>query len=332
MTNLQYTHQFYNNFQKGESVILDRERRYIAEIVANCKPTDLFVNSIWFENDTQLQELLNQNPTRAVIYSGMDWHDNGYRRDVHDYIKSKVKDVKYIGNTDGSGYFSFWLFFVEDYYNDFFKNTPDEPKINKLYMCLNRKRHEHRVKLVSELTSKELLEYGHTSLGGDPENNIKPLTLPNDIKFSPGDSAAGNRKEGIPNDITSTGADEYWNDHLINIVTETTVTSETFISEKTWKPILGLKPFMILGDHKLYSYLKDYGIDTFDDIFGTGYNEPSWNDRLDWIVSTLTSLKDSNYTQLYTKLLPRLVTNRDRVQEIFKINKQRYNTVLGNLK
>lgn len=332
MTELIYNHQFYNNFKDGDSVIIDRERKYIDEIINACKSTDLFVNSIWFENDNQLKELLDKKPKRAIIYSGMDWHDNGFRRSVHEEIAKNVEEIIYVGNKDGVGYFSFWVFFVKDFQNQFYKEVPKYVNISKLYMCLNRKRHEHRVKLIGKLKAENLTNRGLVTLGGNPDKGILPLILENDFRTTEGDTAAGNRIEGIPNDITSTGKQEYWDNHLINVVTETTVTSETFISEKTWKPILGLKPFMILGDHKIYQYLKDYGIDTFDDIFGTGYNDPDWNNRLIWIVDTLHKLKDVDYNLLYNKLLPRLVKNRDMFEEVVKINQLRFNNVLEKIK
>lgn len=332
MTELIYNHQFYNNHKNGESIIIDRERKYIEKIINACRPTDLFVNSIWFENDIQLKKLLDKKPKRVIIYSGMDWHDNGFRRSVHEEIAKNVEEIIYVGNKDGNGYFSFWVFFVEDFKSSFYKEYKQPHTFDKLYMCLNRKRHQHRVKLVDALKKEKLIEDGHITLGGDPDNNIPPLTLPNDYKSTAGDSTVGDRKEGIPNDITSTGKNEYWDSHLINIVTETTTSSETFISEKTWKPILGLRPFMILGDYKIYQYLKDYGIDTFDDIFGTGYNDPDWNNRLTWIVDTLHKLKDVDYNLLYNKLLPRLVKNRDMFEEVVKINQLRFNNVLEKIK
>ena len=332
MTNLIYNHQFYNNFKPGESVIIDRERKYLQQLIQACRPDDLFINSIWFEYDQQLKDLLDKRPKRAIIYSGMDWHDYGFRRSVHEEIRKRVEEIVYVGNKSGDNYFSFWVFFVEDYHKNFYKNTPNEYNFEKLYMCLNRKRHNHRVQLVEKLDSRGLLKYGYVTLGGNPEQNIPPLTLPNDYKYVEGDSSAGDRKEGIPNDITSVGKEEYWNKHLINIVTETTTTSDTFISEKTWKPILGLKPFMILGDYKIYEYLKYYGIDTFDDIFGTGYTERDEVKRTEWILDNLERLKNTNLNNLYKELLPRLVKNRNQFQEICNINRIRFNNVIDRIK
>lgn len=331
MTELIYNHQLYKNFQPGQSIIIDLEKTYTQQIVNRCKPTDLFVNSIWFEYDDEMIRLLDKNPTRAIIYSGMDWHDYGYRKNVHLKLKEKVNDIVYVGNTGGEGYFSFWLFFVKSYFDSFYRPTPKSYNINKLFMCLNRKRHEHRVHIVNSIFENNLHSYGYVTLGGDHVYNIAPITLPDDIINVDGDKTVGNNVEGITNDISSLGNLKYWDDHLINIVTETTVNTDTFITEKTWKPISGLKPFMILGDPKIYDYLKEYGIDTFDDLFGTGYTAGNWQDRSNWIIENLKKYTDVNYNKLYESILPRLVLNRDKMQEIFTKNKHKFNSILQSL-
>ena len=330
MTDLIYHHKFYTNQELGHNLIIDLERTYLDKIIQNCKPTDLFINSVWFEYDDKMKQLLAQKPERVIIYSGYDWDDRGYRKSVHDKIKEHCDNIVYIGNTDGAGYFSFWLFFVEQnalkYKLEHYSSLP----INKLFMSLNRRCHPHRVSFVKSLYENNLEDYGYVSLGDDPENTFKPIFLPEDVTNKEGDKASG-KMFGISNDITSLGNPTYWNNHLINIVTETGVTNSTFISEKTWKPILGYKPFMILGDYKVYEYLKDYGIDTFDDIFGTGYTNKDPNLRKEWIIGTLDKLKNVNYTELYNSILPRLVKNKDTMSSIYKKNNDRFYTILNNL-
>ena len=330
MTDLVYHHKFYTNQKPGENIIIDLERGYIDKVVQACKPTDLFINSVWFEYDDEMKRLLSKKPERIIIYSGYDWDDRGYRKPVHDKIKEHCDNIVYIGNTDGKGYFSLWLFFVEKYASKFYKDIPDSLSINKLFMCLNRRCHEHRVSIVKSFYDNNLEDYGYISLGDDPENTFKPIFLPEDIINKDGDKASG-KAFGITNDISGLGNPQYWNDHLINVTTETSVNNNTFISEKTWKPILGLKPFMILGDPKLYEYLHDYGIDTFDDLFGVGYKQLDPKKREEWIVNTLLSFKNKDYNDLYSSIATRLVKNRNKMPSIFKKNKDRFNYTVNNL-
>ena len=251
MTDLVYHSKYYKGYNNGKGLINSLEQPIVESIISSCRPDDLFINSTWLEDDEELNFLLLQNPKRIVVYSGMDWHDTGYRKLVHDKLIKTGKELLYIGNTDGKYYFSFWLFFIEKYLQNFYKEPTAEIPIDKLFMCLNRKRHEHRVMLVDLIFENNLDKQGLVSLGGNKD--ILPTIIPNDITQSEGDSSAALNHEGIVNDINSLGNLSNWNRHLINVVTETTVGSSTFISEKTWKPILGLKPFMILGDYKIYS-------------------------------------------------------------------------------
>ena len=329
MTDLVYYSKLYKGYNNGSGLINPIDQNLHVQLINACNPKYLFINSTWMEFDEDMIRLLDQQPEKIIVYSGMDWHDVHYRKNVHEKLQESGKQIIYIGNTGGEGYFSFWLFFIEKYIEKFTIESPREINIDKLFMCLNRKRHGHRVELVEKLLGNKLEEVGLVSLGGD--SDTPPLLLNEDITYSAGDSSASANFEGILNDIDSFGLTSNWNRHLINIVTETICSTDTFISEKTWKPILGLKPFMILGDNKIYSYLKEYGIDTFDDIFGTGYEIPYYKDRINWIIDNLNRYRNINYNQFYIDLLPRLEANRNRMQEIFKINKTKYENVLKTL-
>lgn len=331
MTNLIYLSKYYRQYKNSDSIIKELDSTILNDLISSCKPDDLFIYSTWFEVDSLLKELVLKKPKRAVVYSGMDWHDTGFRKDVHDYIKANVEEIKYVGNTDGDGYFSYWLFFIKKYFKSYTVEEVFPKKLDKVFMSLNRKRHLHRVALVGKLFEHDLNAKGLVTLGGDPEKNIAPLTLLNDISNKEGDKAVGNPIQGITNDITSLGNLENWNRCLINVVTETTHYSNTFISEKTWKPIIGLRPFIIIGDPGVYLHLKNYGIDTFDDIFGTGYKEENFNNRIDWAVNTIEKFKNHNLQELFDKLLPRLISNKNRMKQIFEINKNRYKNILKKL-
>lgn len=331
MTDLVYFSEFYKRYLNLESIIKDLDLEIINSLIKASKPNDIFIYSTWFEVDEDLKNLISKNPKRAVVYSGMDWHDTGFRKDVHEYIQSNIEQVTYVGNTDGNGYFSYWLFFIEKYFRTYTLDQVYPKKLDKLFMCLNRKRHMHRVTLVDKLLNSSLKNKGLITLGGNINQGIPPLTLTNDITNTEGDLAIGDSVEGISNDISSLGNLENWNRSLINLVTETTHFSNTFISEKTWKPIIGLRPFIIVGDIGVYSHLKEYGIDTFDDLFGTGYKEEDFNKRIDWAVAALKKYENHNLQDLFNQLLPRLVANKEKMEEIFKVNHTRYKKVLKNL-
>lgn len=327
MTNLIYYSSIYKRYIEHDTIINNLELEYLKELSNTCSPTDLFINSIWGEVDSTLIELIKQRPSRAIVYSGMDWENTVCRKEFHNYINKNIKNVIHIGNSEGVGYFSYWLFFVKKYFPLYPIEQVELKDPEYLFMCLNRKRHSHRVKLVERFKEENLIEHGIISLGGAPEKNIPQISLNVDITKTDGNNATNYKSGEIPNDISSVGNLINWNRSLINIVTETTTHTNTFISEKTWKPIIGLRPFMIVGDNKIYNYLKEYGIDTFDDIFGTGYKTPSVENKIEWAISNLKKYTNTNIADLYRDLLPRLIENKLKMEKIFEINETRYQKV-----
>lgn len=75
---------------------------------------------------------------------------------------------------------------------------------------------------------------------------------------------------------------EAYNNSYINLVTETTVISKLFVTEKIWKPIASGQLFIALGSEGTIDYLREQGVDTFDDIIDHSYydNEPDWKIRV----------------------------------------------------
>jgi len=279
-------------------------------IISQLDSDYVFINTTWIENKQSLRDILDINKT-AVCYSGPDWENTNcidLRKHAHDIILKNSKSVIHVGNTRGSNYFNFWAEFIRQNPNNFFDNMyTKDPEFTKLYMCLNRKPHNHRLFLVNLLECNNLINNGHVSIFRDRN----PLFL--DENFSDID-AVGNQSVtdsiNIKNDIVSLGDPKYWNTHFLNVVTETTVHTDVFISEKTWKPIIGLRPFLILGDYNIYNQLHEIGIDTFDDLFGTWYTDTNWESRAISIVNIIEHYKTENINKIYIKIKNRLENNR----------------------
>jgi hypothetical protein len=101
-----------------------------------------------------------------------------------------------------------------------------------------------------------------------------------------------------------------------------------FVSEKIYKPIIGLRPFVINGSPGIYRWLKNAGFDCFDDVFpvkelsneimipGAKFNNHGF------IIECLKDLSRTNLHELYTCLLPRLINNQKLFYEY--ANNQRY--------
>jgi len=89
-------------------------------------------------------------------------------------------------------------------------------------------------------------------------------------------------------------------DSYINLVTEATVIPKIFITEKTWKPIASGQLFLIFGNTGTVSYLRDQGVDVFDDIIDHSYDTTAdWQLRLHQIHQQLEVLLVQDLKKLY---------------------------------
>lgn len=203
----------------------------------------MLINPTWLLDRDLAEEIGDANPDFIICHELVD--------PVIPRVKKIIQDSGiphlFIGNSDQYRV-DFWAMVCD---LNFQAYTQEELKLKpnaKKFMCLNRKPHAHRRILVRHL--EQIKDQGYLTTGADPAL----------IDANTGDYA-------VPNDIYSLGDIHTWQDAYLNIVTETTFDNEDFfISEKTWKPILGLRPFFVYGQPKLRQYLKEQGFDTFEDI------------------------------------------------------------------
>lgn len=294
------------------------------------KPGDLFINTTWIGADEQLDSVLSQNFKRILLYSGIDWNVlPDWRPEPYEILKD-YRSIT-VGNDLSGYYFSFWLDFVYEYLDNYVTFDPYEVKSGiKTYMCLNRKPHSWRQYVVKQLYDRELQDRGYISLGLQKDYEIiydipTPILLETDVVDKQGDAAAYGANS-ITNDITSVGHRGNWNDHFLNIVTESVTDTNVFISEKTFKPIMGKRPFIVLGDRRTYSMLHKWGIDTFDDILGVGYRRESYEGRVDWCMNAVEALsKDKHLDKLLLELRPRLDQNLINLKQAAVANRRDIN-------
>ena len=293
----------------------------------------IFVDTSWI-NQAYLDSLQLNKTQTAVLYSGIDWentHCIEQRVDLHQYINNNTKNQIHIGNTNNQYYFNFWTEFIRQYPDRFFDEAYlTEPKIVNKFLCLNRKMHEHREYLLDLFDNLNISQQGLISrpehfLGNLDQDYINLIKL-DTTEF-----------RQIPNDIYGLGDPDIWNSFFLNVVTETTTHTDVFISEKTWKPIIGLRPFVVLGDYSINSKLQDLGFDTFDDLFGNWWEDSNewkdWRDRTNRLADLLESFfADNTLTQLntlYEKLKPRLIANRNRFIEFQQENINKIRNIWG---
>jgi len=138
----------YENGFPTHTIIGKHDLKVRNALIKQLKPGDLFINTTWIETGELLDKALSQDFERLLLYSGTDWNVlPDFRPEVYEVLKSYPSIG--VGN-DLSGYYSsFWLDFVYEYLDNYVNFNPFDIKSEiKTYMCLNRKPHVHRQRVV----------------------------------------------------------------------------------------------------------------------------------------------------------------------------------------
>lgn len=230
--------------------------------------------------------------------------------------------VSAVGYYPGNNHLDYWALFVDNFF--------DHPKISELlthesithaYMCLNRKPHEHRVCLFNQLTDLGIVDCGLVSMGGDGQA-IKTLAV--DCEHDDLAPNAIRDQTGLPNDIASLGHLSNWQKHFLNVVTETVydINQNHFVSEKIFKPIVGLKPFLVYDSDGATSWLESRGFEPytreFGDISDLDLTQPN---NLAPFLKILCQQPVSYLRSKFVALIPKMLYNKN--QFVHYVNKQK---------
>jgi hypothetical protein len=103
-----------------------------------------------------------------------------------------------------------------------------------------------------------------------------------------------------------------YSDSYLHLVTETTVVPKLFVTEKTWKPVAAGQLFLVHGSPGTIKYLRDQGVDVFDDIIDHKYydNETDWQVRADRIHQLIDVLVTQNLAEIYIQTVERRAANK----------------------
>ena len=92
---------------------------------------------------------------------------------------------------------------------------------------------------------------------------------------------------------------EHHNNAYWNIVVETHFDQHTtFLTEKTFKPILNLQPFVIVGNPRSLALLKHLGYKTFDSVISEDYDLlQNPQERMEAVLKTCYVLHNSGHNK-----------------------------------
>ena len=246
-----------------EKEILDE---YLKPLIDSPKKI-VIINSTWYSKEYHavVAEELRQMDVDAIVLVAFI--------DCAIPNKSWFSDfdipVYELGYYDGPHNIDFWSLVCEKYYTKLTFGEVSQCDMSVGYMCLNRKPHWHRVKLIAQLEKFNLLQHGYVSLGSENSNQPQIKLARDSAKENRLAPNAGSDNRGIINDIVTLGSMENWNNHLVNIVTETVydINSNHFVTEKTWKPIIGFRPFFIYDTDLGSKWLTNRGFETYANDF-----------------------------------------------------------------
>jgi hypothetical protein len=193
---------------------------------------------------------------------------------------------------------------------------------SKLFVCYNNTIRLHRTLLINQLEAHDLLEKGVVTY---------KLHRPDLVDEK---------------DFELYAKPEYGINHfprsyfkgLIDIVTESRyLPGEHYLSEKTFKPLIGLKPFLVLSAQGYHTWLERKGIKKYN-IFDYSFdNEPKLEDRVEGIIQNLKRLDalyktPEDYANVLKELEPDMQHNLDAYTNNIKNGQFLCNPILDYLK
>lgn len=304
----------HSNFtcQGSVSIIIEEVKKYQPKYILywNVTEFDISGDGLFLDNGKSmldLIELLNEYDITMYIIHSTPKQDYYYfcnhplkRRIYHSCDKIKLL---------------FWptalLHLTKRFLNNQFgENVPipnQTDNFEKLYVNLNHRPHTHRCKLIDELYKNGLFEFGKNSW------NYPNLENYTSYKFK-------NWTPEILKIIEDVGVYEHVFDTkcLFNLVSESSDLL-TFITEKTFKPILHGQAFLCFGYRAQNTCLRDYGFELYDEIFDYSFDDlPLIEDRIQGIINNINNLKDKNYHELYDKIKHKIERNKNRAIDILE--------------
>ena len=287
----------------------------------NPKKRILFVNSTWLGDATPPEvwnDSINQfNPDIIIISSLVDHCSPTFYRSTKMF---NANELMYFGNFSGEYKIDFWsIIWKERHIPQLVDTNPTTFKYP--FLCYNGKAHDHRRKICNELDQLGLINIGAVSfVEGNP-----PIYSPENSENRAVEESGGEYVQ--INDTMSLGDIDIWNTSFINIVTETVPNPVTmsFYSEKTWKPIWGMRPFLHYAEDAVNNDLQDLGFETFEQSFSDICDlDLNQNDNVALFCKVLSTQSNKYLVDKYQQLLPTLNHNRNRFNEFVK---EEYNKI-----
>jgi hypothetical protein len=261
--------EFYGSYYIADPQILgDYEKKYIENLKAEIEnssiyESNLIINLTWLNpNDSNLILWINKNavPKSTKIYftgfiDGMSWftHTSTYQQ----LVEMKIP-IELVGFSPTN-----WKSFIPSLMESYSDNDLQLDKdIQYTFLSYNRKPRPHRQTIIRMLIDNNLTDRAYVTYQRGNFEIIDKRTGDTDQELHNSDD-----RFSRPEDLFTLGNLEVWKKSYCILVSETEAGDPWQLSEKTWKPILGLRPYVHNGNEQLYKILHKLDLYTPSDLF-----------------------------------------------------------------
>jgi hypothetical protein len=300
-----------NNFElrKFESTVV---KQYLAPWESNAS-NSITVNSTWYNRDyhDQVIDYIKKNKiNRVALISCMD-----PAIVFADWFNEVDVEVRSLGYYRGADEIDIWALIMDKYFTAD-PTTFCADQLDQAFVCYNRKPHWHRRKLFDSMQELDIIKHGVVTMGDSSGHAVQELDQdvePTTIAPNPGKD-----QYGIVNDIMSLGPVQIWQRCFLNMVTETIydVDHQWFVSEKIYKPVIGMRPFVVHAPNGAKNWLAHVGLldylDDFQDICDLDLAQPT-NHAL--FLAQLSAQPRSYFQKKYNDLHSKILYNKEQFLE-----------------
>ena len=232
----------------------------------------------------------------------------------------------YLGNFDSPHQFNFFAPIITEKFKQYSDQELLLTDLQYLFVNYNRKPKQHRVEFVKQLIAQGLDKLGTVTLGTDSTNDLLLTLGEKDKDYQKhGNSQVHWGQYGLPHDMYSLHRMDIWSKTFlyINAATEFNPINDLFCQQDTFKPMLGLRPFVINGVQRTYRWLRLNGFKTFNHYWShIPIETGDVHTTLIQLVQHLKSLSKDEIYNMYHDMMPDLQYNKLRFFEFS--NEQKY--------
>lgn len=246
-----------------------------------------------------------------------------------------IKEVYLVGNFDGDYEFNIFAIACLDHFRVYDDRDLPLKSPRWRYCAYNRKPYRHRLQLVRTLVESGMDKHGVITLGqpfpGEPDHGLyRTIGERNEDYVQWGHwydlGTLTSTPHEIPHDLYSLHNWDVWQHHFLHIIGTTADSSHAniFLNQISFKPLIGMRPFVINGQTRQYEFLRRNGFRTFnhywpmfdENIDAARDDDPQCLARqLTDVIRWLVSLSDEEIMAMYQDMLPDLQHNRSRWYE-----------------